>query len=223
MNNLQSVVLTLSHQLRADRRAAADRPGLCAPALVGQGGRRGGDERVLHCELCRRARIAGLGQRRQAARQPSSCCRPVSSSRIRWRAIRARSISGSRRSTTAIGRAASPGRTAFPTATGSRKRPTRRRARSPPAARRAVAPPILAMAAAACSRPPGNTSRPSMILDTSGGDPSTGGGLLAAPRAGDEVSFTPLLPPRMPPKDCSNRLSGMGRTWPSPEQSRIID
>jgi hypothetical protein len=25
--------------------------------------------------------------------------------------------------------------------------------------------------------------------------------LLAAPRAGDEVSFTPLLPPRMPPKD----------------------
>ena len=42
---------------------------------------------------------------------------------------------------------------------------------------------------------------PSMILDTSGGDPSTGGGLLAAPRAGDEVSFTPLLPPRMPPKD----------------------
>jgi hypothetical protein len=40
-----------------------------------------------------------------------------------------------------------------------------------------------------------------MILDTSGGDPSTGGGLLAAPRAGDEVSFTPLLPPRMPPKD----------------------
>ena len=40
-----------------------------------------------------------------------------------------------------------------------------------------------------------------MILDTSGGDPSTGGGLLAAPRPGDEVSFTPLLPPRMPPKD----------------------
>ncbi len=42
---------------------------------------------------------------------------------------------------------------------------------------------------------------PSTILDTSGGDPSTGGGLLAAPVAGDEVSFTPLLPPRMPPKD----------------------
>ncbi len=33
------------------------------------------------------------------------------------------------------------------------------------------------------------------------GDPSTGGGLAAAPRAGDAVSFTPLLPPRMPPKD----------------------
>jgi hypothetical protein len=42
---------------------------------------------------------------------------------------------------------------------------------------------------------------PSMILDTSGGDPSTGGGLVAAPRDGDGVAFTPLLPPRMPPKD----------------------
>ena len=42
---------------------------------------------------------------------------------------------------------------------------------------------------------------PGTILDTSGGDPSTGGGLLATPRDGDEVSFTPLLPPRMPPKD----------------------
>jgi hypothetical protein len=42
---------------------------------------------------------------------------------------------------------------------------------------------------------------PSTILDTSGGDPSTGGGSLAVPGEGDEVSFTPLLPPRMPPKD----------------------
>ena len=42
---------------------------------------------------------------------------------------------------------------------------------------------------------------PSAMLDTSGGDPSTGGGLAAAPRPGDAVSFTPLLPPRMPPKD----------------------
>ena len=42
---------------------------------------------------------------------------------------------------------------------------------------------------------------PGTILDTSGGDPSTGGGLLATPRDGDEVSFTPLLAPRMPPKD----------------------
>lgn len=42
---------------------------------------------------------------------------------------------------------------------------------------------------------------PNAIMETSGGDPSTGGGLMAAPRAGDEVSFTPLLPPRMPPKD----------------------
>jgi len=42
---------------------------------------------------------------------------------------------------------------------------------------------------------------PSMILDTSGGNSSTGGGLVAAPGDGDGVSFTPLLPPRMPPKD----------------------
>jgi hypothetical protein len=41
---------------------------------------------------------------------------------------------------------------------------------------------------------------PNAIIETSGGDLSTGGGLMAAPRAGDEVSFTPLLPPRMPPK-----------------------
>ncbi|MGY2905359.1 hypothetical protein [Bradyrhizobium sp. URHC0002] len=41
---------------------------------------------------------------------------------------------------------------------------------------------------------------PNTIMETSGGDPSTGGGVMAAPRPGDEVSFTPLLPPRMPPK-----------------------
>jgi hypothetical protein len=41
---------------------------------------------------------------------------------------------------------------------------------------------------------------PNVIMETSGGDPSTGGG-LAIPRGGDAVSFTPLLPPRMPPKD----------------------
>jgi hypothetical protein len=42
---------------------------------------------------------------------------------------------------------------------------------------------------------------PNAVIDTSGGDPSTGGGVAAAPRPGDEISFTPLLPPRMPPKD----------------------
>ena len=42
---------------------------------------------------------------------------------------------------------------------------------------------------------------PNAIIETSGGDPSTGGGLMGAPRPDDEVSFTPLLPPRMPPKD----------------------
>ncbi len=42
---------------------------------------------------------------------------------------------------------------------------------------------------------------PNTIIETSGGDPSTGGGLTAVPQAGDEVTFTPLLPPRMPPKD----------------------
>lgn len=41
---------------------------------------------------------------------------------------------------------------------------------------------------------------PNTILETSGGDPSTGGGAMAIPRPGD-LSFTPLLPPRMPPKD----------------------
>ena len=42
---------------------------------------------------------------------------------------------------------------------------------------------------------------PNSIVDTSGGDPTTGGGLLAPPGAGDAVSFTPLLAPKMPPKD----------------------
>ena len=41
---------------------------------------------------------------------------------------------------------------------------------------------------------------PNVILETTGGDPSIGGG-LAAPKAGDGVLFTPLLPPRMPPKE----------------------
>ena len=42
---------------------------------------------------------------------------------------------------------------------------------------------------------------PNAVIDTSGGDPSTGGGVAVAPRPGDALSFTPLLPPRMPPKD----------------------
>ncbi len=42
---------------------------------------------------------------------------------------------------------------------------------------------------------------PNAVIGTSGGDPSTGGGVAVAPRPGDAVSFTPLLPPRMPPKD----------------------
>lgn len=41
---------------------------------------------------------------------------------------------------------------------------------------------------------------PKVIINTSGGDPSTGE-FRAAAQAGDGVSFTPLLPPRMPPKD----------------------
>jgi hypothetical protein len=40
---------------------------------------------------------------------------------------------------------------------------------------------------------------PKNVLQTSGGDPSTGE-FKAAPRPGDG-GFTPLLPPRMPPKD----------------------
>ena len=41
---------------------------------------------------------------------------------------------------------------------------------------------------------------PNVLLETTGGDPSAGGG-LATPDAGAGVSFTPLLPPRMPPKE----------------------
>lgn len=41
---------------------------------------------------------------------------------------------------------------------------------------------------------------PNTVLETTGGDPSMGGG-LATPGANDGVSFTPLLPPRMPPKE----------------------
>jgi len=41
---------------------------------------------------------------------------------------------------------------------------------------------------------------PRTILETSGGDPSTGE-FKAGKEAGYGVSFTPLLPPRMPPKD----------------------
>jgi hypothetical protein len=42
---------------------------------------------------------------------------------------------------------------------------------------------------------------PSIVMDMSGGDPSAGGGSAANSGSGDAVSFTPLLPPRMPPKD----------------------
>jgi len=41
---------------------------------------------------------------------------------------------------------------------------------------------------------------PPAIINTSGGDPTTGE-FKAGVQAGDGVSFTPLLPPRMPPKD----------------------
>lgn len=41
---------------------------------------------------------------------------------------------------------------------------------------------------------------PKTIIETSGGDPSTGE-FKAGTEAGNGVSFNPLLPPRMPPKD----------------------
>ena len=41
---------------------------------------------------------------------------------------------------------------------------------------------------------------PKAIINTSGGDPTTGEFKVGV-QAGDGVSFTPLLPPRMPPKD----------------------
>ena len=45
---------------------------------------------------------------------------------------------------------------------------------------------------------------PHVVMETLGGDPSTGAGLVARPRGGDAVSFTPLLPPRMPAKDAQS-------------------
>ena len=41
---------------------------------------------------------------------------------------------------------------------------------------------------------------PKAVVETSGGDPSTGE-FKSTPQGGEGVSFTPLLPPRMPPKD----------------------
>jgi len=45
---------------------------------------------------------------------------------------------------------------------------------------------------------------PRAVIETSGGDPSTGD-FKAGPQAGDGLSFAPLLPPRMPPKDEEGR------------------
>jgi hypothetical protein len=42
---------------------------------------------------------------------------------------------------------------------------------------------------------------PRVVMETAGGDPSTGGAMISVPGAGDGIAFTPLLPPRMPPKD----------------------
>jgi hypothetical protein len=41
---------------------------------------------------------------------------------------------------------------------------------------------------------------PKTVIETEGGDPSTGI-FNSGPQAGDGISFTPLMPPRMPPKD----------------------
>ena len=41
---------------------------------------------------------------------------------------------------------------------------------------------------------------PKAVIETAGGDSSTGD-FSAGPQAGDGLSFSPLLPPRMPPKD----------------------
>jgi hypothetical protein len=41
---------------------------------------------------------------------------------------------------------------------------------------------------------------PKAVVETSGGDPSTGE-FKPTPQGGEGVSFSPLLPPRMPPKD----------------------
>ena len=41
---------------------------------------------------------------------------------------------------------------------------------------------------------------PKAVIETAGGEPSAGI-FNTGPQAGDGISFTPLLPPRMPPKD----------------------
>ncbi len=45
---------------------------------------------------------------------------------------------------------------------------------------------------------------PKAVIETAGGD-SSAGIFTAGPEAGDGISFTPLLPPRMPPKDQQER------------------
>ncbi len=200
MSSLQSVVLTLSLSYALIGALLLDCSRLCAPALVGQGGRRGRDQRVLHCELRRRARIIGVGQRRQASRRVQIAAGPH----------RRAAFAGGR-----SGRDLSVGRDPR------RRQPAERRSQGVPASLPGLAgrKDRQGHGEIAAGRPQGGRAAdfgdgggsvlqaareyitPSTILDTSGGDPSTGGGLLAAPRAGDEVSFTPLLPPRMPPKD----------------------
>ena len=72
----------------------------------GEGGGHRRDQRLLYRQASSARADCLAGPASISCRPPSSCCRRASWSRIRWRAIQARSIFGSRRLTMATGQAA---------------------------------------------------------------------------------------------------------------------
>ena len=105
------------------------------------------------------ARTAGLGQPRQAARRLQAAADPHRRSAFAGRRSGLDLPVGrtARRRQSAERRSRAP--IAFPTATSSPKRPTPPTTRSPPGVRRAGVPPISAAATATSSTPSENTSR----------------------------------------------------------------
>ena len=78
-----------------------------------------------------------------------------------------------------------------------------RSGRAPKASRKEVAQRTSAMAKAATAEATAREVTPSTITTTGGGDPSSGGPLDPQSAHGENqtINFTPLAPPRMPPKD----------------------